>query len=91
MLDTEKTFEKLEAEHPVLVFVANGGVTDVLIPRDTTPYELEAKAFIQINTDIEWSTEEAMELSTIALEECDYISIPFNSLFNSWEIRHDEF
>lgn len=91
MLDTERTLEKLEAEHPILIFVGNGNVTDILIPDGLSSRELEDRQYIQINTDYEYSDEEAMELSTIAKEDCDYISIPVSVFFNPNEIRYDEF
>ena len=90
MLDSEKALELLEREHPILVFLDNGSVTDMLIPGDATPRELEDRSYIQIDTSDNWTDEEANELSTIATEDAGYVSIPFHTLFNPYEVKYDD-
>lgn len=90
MLDSEKALEMLDREHPILVFLDNGNVTDILIPGDATPRELEDRSYIQIDTSNDWTEEEASELSTIATDDAGYVSIPFSPLFNPYEVKYDD-
>ena len=91
MLDSEKALEKLEAEHPILIFVSNGDVTDILIPDGLSSRELEDREYIRINSDTEYTEEESMELNSIAVEDAGYISIPVSIFFNPYDIKYDDF
>ena len=90
MLDSEKALEKLEAEHPILIFVSDGDVTGILIPDGLSSRELEDRECIRINSDTEYTEEESIELSSIAVEDAGYISIPVSIFFNPYDIKYDE-
>ena len=71
MVDTEKALEFLALQHPILVFLKDGIVSEVLTPIENiinNPYFV-----IDIDNDL-WYEDDAEIFASIAIEDAGYIT-----------------
>lgn len=92
MVDTEKALEFLALQHPILVFLKDGIVSEVLTPTQSTtdnPYFV-----IDIDNDL-WYEDDAEIFASVAIEDMGYIAtdiIAFAAAYDfvkPWDISKD--